>query len=226
MPRMNADGYGLCRTPDGRAIPCNQPLGNGLAQLAMMLRGSGWLDQDYAASGNAVTDTNQLRSANTARPAYENSWAAMPSNVGPFDAGSHLPITKAQEFFFTPADPYIETLPWRPYAPEYIPYPPRATPLPPETFPMPEDVLPPPALPLEGEDATKPTDEECGKQWADAIRDCVAKAKEAAARGNYNFDFDRCKNGLVSADCGGNAVDWGPPRKKFRPYKLHTEIQA
>jgi hypothetical protein len=218
MTRMRADAFGRCRTPDGRTIPCNPPSGDGLAQLALMLRGSGWLDRNYAASGDAMTDSYQPQSANPSGPAYENSWAAMPDYFGLFNAGSHLPITKAQATLLPSlAEPWIETFPM------YEPRPWLENP------PMPGEFLPPPALPLEGDDGKhgpKPTEEDCDKEWAEAGRICNEKRKQEAARGNYNFDPFRCAAGMVSDACGGNSVDWGPPRKKFKRYRLHTEIQA
>ena len=220
MPRMSGDGYGFCRTPDGRTIPCNQPPDNGLAQLALMLRGSGWLDRDYAGSGNAASSTYQSHSANTSRPAYENSWAAMPDNVGPFDAGSHLPITKAQEFLFTPADPYIDVLPWRPYAPEYIPIPPRPMPFPPVSrpLPVPQDIPPfegPNRLgPYENpdEDWPFPETEECKEEIDNAHRFCrnhVRKLKSGLDTGKFGNSVIQCMRGMLSEECGGNPVRLG-----------------
>jgi hypothetical protein len=231
MTRMGLSGYGLCRTPDGRTVPCdpppgNQPLGNGLAQLALMLSGSGWLDQADATRRDERSNAFRSPPANSSGPAYGNSWAAMPNNFGRSGSDHHLPITKAQEFFFTPSNPYIEVFP-RPFAPEYIPYPPRAAPWPPETFPMPEEVMPPPALPFEGDDDTKPTKEECDRQWAEAGSRCLELERAAQARGNYRFNMGRCVKGLVSAACGGNPVKFGPPRRKFKRYNLNSDsIQA
>ena len=217
MTRMHADAFGLCQTPDGRTIPCNPPSGNGLAQLALMLRGSGWLDRNYAESEDAMTNPDQSQSANPSRPAYENNWAAMPGNVGPFDAGSHLPITKAQEIFITPADPYIETLPWRPYGPEYIPIPPQVRPFP----TMPDETGPVPFIGpnrLDGDDKgynrPAPSRKDCDEEWANAARTCNDKQAQLRARGiRRKFDLARCMRGYVSEDCGGNPVQWGKGRR-------------
>jgi hypothetical protein len=206
MTRMSLSGYGLCRTPDGRTIPCNQPPANGLAQLAMMLHGSGWLGRDYAGNGNAVTDTYQSPSANTSRPAYENSWAAMPDNVGPFDPGSHLPITKAQEIILpSMAEPWIETFPMYEPRPAW------------EFPPMPDEIGPVPFIGpnrLDGDEKgynrPAPSKKECDQQWADAARTCNEEEGQLRARGSRRkFDLAGCMRGYVSADCGGNPVQSG-----------------
>jgi hypothetical protein len=174
------------------------------------------IDQEYARGWNEPANTNQAVTAGSRRPAYENSWAAIADNLAQTAPANHLPITRAQEMFLTPSQPYIETLPWQPLAPEYFPIPPQVRP-----FPlMPDEIGPVPFIGpnrLDGnendyEPRPVPDDEECNKQWADAAQDCMRQAQKLKARsgGRYvDFDMNRCMKGLVSEACGGNPVDWG-----------------
>ena len=233
MTRMNADYYGFCRAPDGRSVPCNQFPGDGLAQLALMLRGSGMLDQRHAGdiSGSAIN--NLPVAANNQRPAYENSWATIAQNAGPPAPGSHLPITKAQEIFIAPSQPYIDTIPWRP---EYFPFPPGPMPLPPEPMPFPPGVFPlpprvrpfpvPQDIPVPSferpsylgphanpdEDWPFPDTEECQEEIDKAHKTCrqhVRQLKSGRQVGNFGYSVIQCMRGLLSEECGGNPVDWG-----------------
>src|SRR5206468_8243162 len=154
-------------------------------------------------------------STNSSGSAYGNNWAATPRKVGPFDAGRHLPITKAQEVILpSMSEPWIETFPM--YEPK------------PWDLPIPNEITPPPTavpMPLEGEEGKYgpvPTEEECDREWAEAGRACRKKRdalQAQAGRRKVKFDVDRCAAGLVSEACGGNPVDWGRPRRSIRPYK-------
>jgi hypothetical protein len=211
MTRVNAYNY-------------SQLLGSGLDQLALMLRGSGIMDQGYAGSWGGQANTNQPMAANSQRPAYEHSWAALADNSGPFGPGNHLPITKAQEILIAPSQPYIDTIPWRPYAPEYIPIPPRLLPFPPDTLPLPPRVTPfpiPENIPipftepsqLKGKDKA-PSKRECDKEWAEAAQICNEKQARLWARGiSKEIDMGNCMRDLVSEACGGRPVQYGkkPP---------------
>lgn len=230
MARMNADYFGLCRTADGRNVPCSQPPGDGLAQLALMLRGSGMLNQGYSGNGIGPANNNLPAAANNQRPAYENSWAALADNLGQSAPDRHLPITKAQEIFIAPSQPYIDTIPWgpsldpfpiNPGAPEYIPYPPLIRPVP----QIPDEISPIPFIgPNElkddgkGYNRPRPSDEECGKQWAEASKICNDEQAKLVAQGIYGgFDMARCLKGLVSEDCGGNPVEHPKPKRRPPP---------
>jgi hypothetical protein len=224
MPSMSGDSYGFCRAPDGRMIPCNQPPGNGLAQLAMMLRGSGWLDRDYAGSGNAVTDTYQSQSANTPRPAYENSWAAMPSGVGQYAGNNRPPITPAEFFLPSMADPWIETIPYgarpwienTPVAPEFRPFPPMPDEISPLPFGLPDLLKGNEPL---GKPLPDPDDPECEKERQAADIFC-AKQMEKLSQGlgdkGFGLTFGDCVLGQVSERCGGRPVNRGKPKRVKR----------
>lgn len=210
MTRMREDTFGLCRTPDGRTIPCNPlqgnpPSGNGLAQLAMMLRGSGWLDRNYGGSGDAGSNTYPPPSANPTRPAYENSWAATPGNVGPFNAGSHLPFTKAQEIILpSMAEPWIETIPYgiRPWW-EFPPMPDEISPLP---FAEPNRLGP---YDNPDEDWPFPDSEECKDEIANAHKFCrnhIKRLKSGLDAGNFGNTIVQCMRGMLFEECGGNPV--------------------
>jgi hypothetical protein len=218
MPRMDNDSYGLCRTPDGRTTPCNQPLGNGLTQLAMMLRGSGWLDRDYSGSGNAQTDSYQPRSADTGRPAYENSWAAMPGGVGRYAGNNRPPITPAEFFLPSMAEPWIETFPM---------YEPRPTW---EFPPMPDEISP---LPFEAPNLLKgsrglrepdnPDDPKCKKEREAAKKFCaehVYQLSQGLGHEGFGVTYEQCLGGQVSERCGGNPANREPPRKKVKRWNL------
>jgi hypothetical protein len=219
MTRMRADAFGVCRTPDGRTIPCNPPSDNGLAQLALMLRGSGWLDRNYAESGDTMTNPDQSQSANPSRLAYENNWAAMPGKVGPFDAGSHLPITKAQEIILpSMAEPWIETFPMYEPRPAW------------EFPPIPEEISP---LPFEAPDLLKgsrglrepdnPDDPKCKKERKAAKKFCaehVYQLSQGLGHEGFGVTYEQCLGGQVSERCGGNPANREPPRKKVKRWNL------
>ncbi len=198
----------------------SQPLGSGLDQLALMLRGSGVMDQGYAGGWGGPASTNQPMAANSQRPAYENSWAALADNSGPFAPGSHLPVTKAQEILIAPSHPYIDTIPWRP---GYLPFPPE--PMPPESMPIRPGFrpFPVPAPPFVGpsrlgphaspdEDWPFSDSEECEKEIDEARKICtkhLRKLKSGLQTGNFGYGLIQCMRGLVSEACGGNPVQKG-----------------
>ena len=219
MTRMRASSYGLCRTPDGQPIPCDQPPGSGLAQLALLLRGSGWQRRDYSGTGNPATDPYQSPAATTSPPGYENSWAAMPGNIGRFETGSHLPITKAQEIILpSMAEPWIETFPMYEPRPAW------------EFPPMPEEISP---LPFEAPNLLKGNrglrepddldDPECKKERKAAKEFCAEhmdQLSQGLGHEGFGVTFEQCVRGRVSERCGGNPVDRGPPPKKVKRFRL------
>ena len=222
MARMNADNYGLCRTPDGRTVPCGQSTSDRLAQLALMLRGSGILDRGYGGNGYGPANNNLPVAANNQRAAYENSWATIANHAGPFGSGSHLPITKAQEILIAPSQPFIDTIPWRP---GYLPFPPEPMPMPPGSVPIEPGFrpFPVPAPPFVGpsrlgphanpnEDWPFPDSEECEKEIEDAQTFCIKhlrKLKSGRQTGNFGYGLIQCMRGMLREECGGNPVQKG-----------------
>ncbi len=220
MERVTAENYGLCQTPDGRSVPCNQLPGDGLAQLALMLRGSRMMDLGYGGNGSGRANSNLAAAANSQRPAYENSWASIVDDSRPFAPGAHLPITKAQDIFIAPSQPYIDTIPWRP---GYLPFPPE--PMPPESVPIQPGFrpFPVPAPPFVGpsrlgphaspdEDWPFPDSEECEKEIDEARKICtkhLRKLKSGLQTGNFGYGLIQCMRGIVSEGCGGNPVQKG-----------------
>jgi hypothetical protein len=222
MTRMGLSGYGLCRTPDGRTVPCdpppgNQPLGNGLAQLALMLRGSGWLDQADATRRDERSNAFRSPPANSSGPAYGNSWAAMPDNFGRSGSDHHLPITKAQEIILpSMAEPWIETFPMYEPRPAW------------ELPPMPQEISP---FPFEAPNLLKgqrglrepddPNDPECEKEREAAKIFCaelISKLGQGVGPTGFGVVYEQCLRGQVSERCGGNPVEKAP-RRKVRPYR-------
>ena len=225
MARVTAENYGFCQTPDGRSIPCNQLPGDGLAQLALMLRGSRMMDLGYGGNGSGRANTILPVAANGQRPAYENSWASIADNSGPFAPRGHRPITMAQDILIAPSQPYVDTIPWRP---GYLPFPPRPMPFPPGSIPLPPRIGPfpvPQDIPIPFIDRNElkgneddyeprpvPDDGECEEQWSYAAADCAKKKQALKDRsgGRYvDFDMTACMRALVSEACGGLPVDWG-----------------
>jgi hypothetical protein len=111
MTSINACNHGACRSADGRSGPYGSTLGNPLASLALMLQGRRLPDQGYAGGWSGPTNTLQSGRADNPTPAFANSWAALADHFGQSSPANRLPMTRAQELFMTPADPYIETLP-------------------------------------------------------------------------------------------------------------------
>jgi hypothetical protein len=138
----------------------------------------------------------------------------MPGNIGRFDAGSHLPITRAQEIILpSMAEPWIETFPM------YEPRPAWDFP------PMPEDISPlpfeapypySPSRPSGGGKRPRKRDRDCEKERAEAFDFCDRHIKDLKAGlevGNFGGTLEQCMMGQISERCGGNPIQWG----KWKP---------
>jgi len=179
------------------------PFGNQIARLAMLLHGSSMLDHGSIGTQpppNIPANSNGPDRAMPAPvPANENHRLSGADDYGRLAGNRQLPVTPAEFFLPSLAEPWIETIP---IPPETAPFPPMPNEIGPLPLVEPDRLRP--ETPLEN---PYPENPECEKEWDEAYVFCrkyINRLKKGLENGAFGVTEDQCLRGRVSARCGGN----------------------